>query len=123
MGGHNLAGVHFGKWYCACHQDCKQSSQSVSQTWSLSTKGHLLISIVLTVFGAGLCAFIVGWLVPTYVLWPGMYAVTLAGYLAVLGIAWFPITEKPGEHSFRHPHFIGGAVAACGAIVAYTSIL
>ena len=97
--------------------------QSVSQTWSSDTRGHRLISIILTVFGAGLCAFMVGWLIPTYQLWPGMYAITLVGYLAILGVAWFPMTEGPGEHSFWHPHFIGGAVTACGAIIGYTAIL
>jgi hypothetical protein len=31
--------------------------------------------------------------------------------------------ESPGEHSLIHPHFVGGAVAACGAVVGYLIIL
>jgi len=98
-------------------------SQSVSQTWASNRQSHLAISIMLTVFGAGFCASIVGWLIPTYHLWVGMYLVTLAGYVALLGVAWFPMADSPGEHSLRHPHFIGGAAAACGAIVGYASVL
>lgn len=98
-------------------------SQSVSQTWTANESTRRLISVVLTIFGAGICAFMAGWLIPTYQLWPGMYLVILLGYIAVLGIAWVPMTESPGEHSFKHPHFVGGAAAACGAIIGYAAIL
>jgi hypothetical protein len=98
-------------------------SQSASQTWAFDEWGHRLISIILTVFGAGFCAFLIGWLIPIYHLWVGMYSITLAGYLAILGIAWFPMVNNPGEHSVWHPHFIGGVAAACGAIIGYSAIL
>jgi len=99
------------------------AGQSISQLWAAAEKHHLLISVVLTVGGAGLCAYILGWLIPTYKLWPGMNFVALAGYLAILAVAWFPMIEAPGLHSWRHPHFIGGAVVAYGAVVGYLVIL
>lgn len=47
----------------------------------------------------------------------------LVGYVAILGVAWFPMVESPGEHSLRHPHFIGGAVVAYGVVASYLIIL
>jgi hypothetical protein len=98
-------------------------SQSISQLWASAEKHHRLISVTVTIFGAGLSAYIIGWLIPTYQLWTGMYLVALVGYVAILGVAWFPMVESPGEHSLRHPHFIGGAIVAYGAVVGYLIIL
>lgn len=101
----------------------KSPSQSISQLWASAEKHHRFISIVVSIFGAGLSAHIIGWLIPTYQLWAGMYLVALVGYLAILGVAWFPMVESPGEHSLRHPHFVGGAIVAYGAVVGYLIIL
>jgi hypothetical protein len=99
------------------------SSQSISQLWASAEKHQRLISVIVTVFGAGLSAYIIGWLIPTYQLWVGMYLIALAGYSAILVVAWLPMTKGPGEHSLRHPHFIGGAVVAYGAVAGYLVIL
>lgn len=98
-------------------------SQSISQLWASAEKHQRLISIIVTVFGAGLSAYIIGWLIPTYQLWVGMYLIALAGYMAILVVAWLPMAKGPGEHSLRHPHFIGGAVVAYGAVAGYLVIL
>lgn len=97
--------------------------QSVSQLWALDSQKHTAISIILTICGAGMCASALGWLIPTYQLWPGMYPIIIAGYLALLAVAWFPIHVGPGEHSLLHPHFVGGAIAATGATIGYMCIL
>jgi hypothetical protein len=83
-------------------------SRSVSQSWGETEQFHLFMGAVLTIAGAGFCAFVPGWLMPVYHLPAFMYVVTVLAYLAVLAVAWAPITEKPGEHSLRHPHFVEG---------------
>ncbi len=97
--------------------------QSISQLWAAAEKHHKLISIIMTIFGAGLSAYVICWLIPTYRLWPGMYVVALISYIALLGVSWFPMVESPGEHSLRHPHFVGGAIVAYGAVIGYLVIL
>jgi hypothetical protein len=104
-------------------QAATSPKQSVSQIWASNTRSHRIISVLLTIFGAGFCTFLAGWLIPTYQLWAGMYPATFAGYVAVLGVAWFPMADSPGEHSLWHPHFIGGAAGACLAMLGYASIL
>lgn len=101
----------------------KSPGQSISQSWAIVGKQRWFTSAALTVFGAGLSASVIGWLVPTYKLWAGMYLVTSLSYLACLTVAWFPMMEKPGEHSYWHPHFIGGATVAYGAVAGYAIIL
>ena len=96
--------------------------RSVSQSWSAVRKPRLL-GTLLTVAGAGLCAFIVGWLTPMYRLGPLMYVLAAVGFLGLLAVAWVPIAERPGEHSLKHPHFIGGVAAANVAVVAYILII
>ena len=98
-------------------------SQSVSQLWASSRQKHLATSILLTIFGAGFCGWLAAWLIPNYQLWPGMYVVVALAYVATLGVAWFPLSDKPGEHSLRHPHFIGGATVTYGVVMGYIVIL
>lgn len=98
-------------------------TESVSQSWGGMPSTHRLLGIILTLFGAGFCAFLTGWLIPVYHLPTFMYGLTAVAYLALLSIAWIPITEKPGEHSLRHPHFVGGALGATGITISYMAIL
>lgn len=98
-------------------------ARSVSQSWGETRRTHLALGVVLTVFGAGFCAFFAGWLIPTYNLPAFMYVVTAAAYLAVLVVAWVRIVEKPAEHPIHHPHFVGGMVGATGIAFSYVTIL
>lgn len=100
-----------------------EPGNSVSQAWSRSKFCRLLMAFVLTFAGAGLCLYIIKWVIPEYNLAHWMYWLAGLGYVAVLAIAWIPITEKPGDHAWFHPHFLGGAFAATGGAIALLSIV
>lgn len=99
------------------------NEQSISQLWALDTRARVPLGIIFSVFGAGFCLFLAGWLIPTYALWPGMYAIVGAAYVGLLFVVWVPLHHAPGAHSLKHPHFIGGALTACTAVVGYGIIL
>lgn len=99
------------------------SSRSVSQVWARSRRSYIFTGVSMSVFGALLCLSLVGWHIPAYRLPTLMYPLVALAYLALLAIAWVPMTEKPGEHSLLHPHFLGGAFVATGAIVGFACIL
>lgn len=98
-------------------------SSSVSQSWSRSKRAFLFMGISMSVFGALLCVSLLGWTIPHYGLPVLLYPLVLLAYLALLVIAWVPMVEKPGEHSWLHPHFLGGGVVATGALVGFLLIL
>jgi len=69
-----------------------------------------------------MCTGLIVWSIPHYHLPELMYGVVAVAYVALMGVAWVPMTEKPGEHSYLHPHFLGGATLATLAIVAMVSV-
>jgi hypothetical protein len=52
-----------------------------------------------------------------------MYGVIAVAYAAFMGVAWIPMTERPGEHSYRHGHFLGGSILATLAIVSMATVV
>lgn len=99
------------------------ASRSASQAWSRSRRSYLLTGVSMTLCGAVLCLSMMAWLIPHYGLSALMYPLVGLAYVALLAVAWVPIAEKPGEHQLSHPHFIGGAVVATGAVVGFLCIL
>ena len=51
-----------------------------------------------------------------------MYAIILAAYIAFMAVAWLPMTDRPGEHSYLHGHFLGGSALATLAIAAMATV-
>lgn len=98
-------------------------SSSVSQSWGERQRFSVLMGMVLTVFGAGFCLFIVGWLTPAYGLPHWMYYVAAVAYLGILGVAWVRIVDKPAEHPVHHPHFLGGIAGASAITASYATLL
>lgn len=98
-------------------------SESVSLSWSRTKLIHRQIGLALIVFGTGFCTFLVGWLIPTYHIASFMYLVVAVAYISLLTVVWSPMTEKPGAHSLRHPHFVGGGLGATGVAISYAAIL
>jgi hypothetical protein len=98
-------------------------SGSVSQSWGETERTHRTMGVVLTVFGAGFSAFVIGWLVPTYHVAPFMYYITAAAYLGLLAVGWVRIVERPAEHPVHHPHFVGGVAGATGIALYYAAAL
>lgn len=95
---------------------------SVSYSWAGSRRQFFVLAVVMSLAGAGMCAGLMGWVIPHYHMPALMYGVTAVAYVALMGVAWVPMTDKPGEHSYLHPHFVGGAVLATLAIVAMASV-
>jgi hypothetical protein len=96
---------------------------SVSRTWSGSRRRWLTLAMVMSVAGTGMCASMGFWLVPYYDLPALTYAVIALAYVAFMGVAWVPMLERPGDHSYLHKHFLGGAALATLAIVAMAIIV
>lgn len=94
---------------------------SVSYTWAGSRRQFLVLAVVMSLAGAGMCAGLIAWVIPHYHMPALMYGVTVVAYIALMGVAWVPMTDKPGEHSYLHPHFVGGATLTTLAIVAMAS--
>ena len=83
-----------------------------------------MIAVVLSLAGTVLCISLALWVVPHYRLPDYMYALILLAYAALLGVAWVPMTERPGEHSYRHGHFLSGSVRPpSGALASVTSMV
>jgi hypothetical protein len=96
---------------------------SVSRTWTRSRRKWLVLAVLMSLAGTGLCVSLAWWVVPHYHLSALMYRVIAAAYLAFMGVAWIPMTDRPGEHSYWHGHFLGGTVLATLAVVAMAGVL
>lgn len=95
---------------------------SVSHSWAGSARKQQVMAVVMSLAGTGICTSLALWVIPRYHLPAFMYGVILAAYLAFLGVALVPMTERPGEHSFWHWHFLGGSSLATLAIVAMGTV-
>jgi hypothetical protein len=95
---------------------------SVSYSWTGSRRKFLILAVVMSFAGAGMCAGWIEWIIPHYHLPALIYGVVAIAYIALMGVAWVPMTDKPGDHSYLHPHFVGGAALATLAIVAMASV-
>ena len=96
---------------------------SVSYSWSVSRRKFLVVGAILSLAGAGMCAGLLLWVIPHYHLPRLMYGIVVVAYIALMGIAWVPMDERPGEHSYFHYHFLGGGLIASLAIVAMASVV
>lgn len=96
---------------------------SVSITWSRSRKTWLATAITMSLAGTGLCTSLAFWLIPHYKLPIVSYCIIAMAYIAFMCIAWVPMTEQPGEHSYLHGHFLGGATLATLAVAALAIIV
>lgn len=96
---------------------------SVSYSWSGSRRKFLTLAIVMSLAGAGICAGLVSWVIPHYRLPVLMYGVVAVAYVALMSVAWVPMNNRPGEHSFLHGHFLGGALLATLAVVAMVCVV
>lgn len=96
---------------------------SVSYSWSGSRRQWLVTAIVMTLAVTGTCTSLVWWLIPHYHLPAVMYGFVVMGYVAAMGVAWAPMTDRPGEHSYLHAHFLGGAAVATLAFVILAIVL
>ena len=91
---------------------------TVSQTWTVPRNRRRWFSWALSVAGLGTGAGIAGWLIPHFGLSPLLYVITVLACAAMQLVAWVPLHDLPGEHSWRHGHFIGGAALATLAALA-----
>lgn len=96
---------------------------SVSRSWSRSRRTWLVTAIAMSLAGTGISTSLAFWAIPHYSLPAFMYAVVAIAYIAFMGIAWVPMTDRPGEHSYWHGHFLGGSVVATLAIVAMATVV
>lgn len=86
---------------------------SVSYTWSGTKPKFLLVGVIMSLAVTCICASFLFWLIPFYHL-PTLpsIAIIAVAYVAAIGVLWVPMRDRPGEHSFRHPHYIGGVTLA-----------
>lgn len=91
---------------------------SVSHTWVGSRRTLLLMASIFSLAGTGLCASLAFGVVPHFHLPTLLYAVIFLAWVSFMAVAWIPMEYRPGEHSYAHGHFLGGAVLATSAILA-----
>lgn len=96
---------------------------SVSHSWAGSRRRWLRMATLFSLAGTGLCVSLAFWVIPHYHLPAFMYAVILLAWVAFMGVAWIPMTNRPGEHSYSHGHFLGGSVLATSAILAMAVVV
>jgi hypothetical protein len=96
---------------------------SVSYSWARSYRRWLMLAAVMSLAGTGICASLVFWVVPYYHLPVLMYGVVAAAYVAFMAVAWIPMKDRPGQHSYWHGHFLGGSVLATLAIIAMAMVV
>jgi len=96
---------------------------SVSRSWSKSLRRWLAIAIVMSLAGTGICTSLAFWVTPHYHLPAFMYGVIAVAYVAFMSVAWIPMTERPGEHSYLHGHFLGGLIITILALVAMATVV
>jgi|GEM_PF-4911928 len=96
---------------------------SVSHSWIGSRRKWLTLATLLTIGGTGLCISLALWVVPHYDLPALLHGVIALAYIGLLAVAWIPMTDRPGEHSMTHGHFLGGSILATLAIIAMASII
>lgn len=96
---------------------------SVSHSWVGSRRKWLTLATLLTIGGTGLCVSLALWAVPHYDLPVLLYGIIALAYAGMLAVAWVPMTDRPGEHSMLHGHFLGGSALATLAIIALASVI
>lgn len=96
---------------------------SVSYTWSDTRRRFILVGLVMSLAVTAVCISLWFWLIPHYHLPVVTYLLMGLAYVAAMGVLWVPMRERPGEHSFRHIHFLGGATLATIAAVMMAIVL
>jgi hypothetical protein len=96
---------------------------SVSNSWTSSHRIWLTLAIVMSLAGTTGCASLAWWVIPHYHLPMLMYAVIALAYVAFMSVAWIPMVNRPGEHSYWHGHFLGGSALATLAVIAMILIV
>ncbi|MBL8122419.1 hypothetical protein JNM87_06775 [Candidatus Saccharibacteria bacterium] len=95
---------------------------SVSHAWVGSRRRWLWMATLFSLAGTNLCVSLAFWVVPHYQLPAFMYGIICLAWIAFMGVAWIPMRNRPGEHSYSNGHFIGGAVLATAAIFAMATV-
>jgi hypothetical protein len=96
---------------------------SVSYTWARTRRRFVIVGLVMSVAVTLICASFWFWLVPHYRLPFFTYPLIVAAYTASIGVLWVPMHERPGEHSIRHLHFLGGAILATLAAIFLATVV
>lgn len=96
---------------------------SLSRSWTGSRRTWLIMAAIMSVAGTGVCTSLALWAIPYYQLPAIMYGIIGVAYAAFMGVAWMPMAERPGEHSYWHGHFLAGSIVATLAFVAMAVIV
>ncbi len=87
---------------------------SVSRSWVRSRSRWLLVAVVMR---TGTCISLVLWLIPRYHLPALTYGVIAVVYVISFAVIWVPMTDRPGQHSYWHGHFLGASALSTLAAV------
>jgi len=96
---------------------------SVSHSWTKSQHKWLLFGVLMSLAVTGACISLVLWLIPHYHLPSLTYGVIALVYVASFAVIWIPMTDRPGQHSYWHGHFLGGGGLCTLAVIAMAIVL
>ena len=96
---------------------------SVSHSWASSQHKWQIFGVLMSLAVTGACISLVLWLIPYYHLPALMYGVIALVYVASFAVVWVPMTDRPGQHSYWHGHFLGASVLATLAAIAMATVV
>jgi hypothetical protein len=96
---------------------------SVSYSWSSSFRTYLSVAATITLGTTGVCITLTLWTIPHFQLPKVMYGILGITYITAMIVAWWPIKEQPGKHSYLHAHFLGAAALAMLALATMACVV
>ena len=96
---------------------------SVSRSWARSRSKWLIVAVVMSFAVTGTCISLVLWLIPRYHLPALTYGIIGIVYVISFTVTWVPMTDRPGQHSYWHGHFLGASALSTLAAVTMAMVV